>query len=74
MLAAYAREHGGRTVREFVTEFRGLSRSAKAAQVLDYSGLARTTIGELFDATGKPSPRIKKLLARIIQQGLASVA
>jgi hypothetical protein len=63
LLGAYARKHGGRMVREFVGEFRGLSGSAKGGKVLEESGLARTTTAELFDAAGKPSPQIGKLLA-----------
>jgi hypothetical protein len=48
-------------VREFVTEFRGLSGSAKVSAVLQASGLARTTLADLFDG-GKPSPVIRRLL------------
>jgi len=63
LLAAYAHQNGDRTVREFVTEFRGLSGSAKVSDVLDATGLHRVTIGDLFDQHGKPSPHIAKLLA-----------
>ena len=62
LVAAYASQHGARTVREFVTEFRGLSGSAKVSQVLQASGLARTTLADLFDRNGKPDPRIRRLL------------
>ena len=63
LLAAYANEDGSRTIREFVSEFRGLSGSAKVAEVLDATNLARVTVGEMFNADGKPSPRINRLLA-----------
>jgi hypothetical protein len=49
-------------VREFVTEFRGLTGSAKVSEVLQASGLSRVTLGELFDRTGKPDRRIRVLL------------
>jgi hypothetical protein len=61
LAAAYAREHGDRTVREFVTEFRGLKGSAKVAEVLEASGLGRVALGELFDG-GRPTPNIRRLL------------
>ena len=41
-----------RTVRDFITEFRGLSGSAKQKQVLDDTGLARQPLSALFDAAG----------------------
>ena len=62
LVSAYAHEHGDRTVREFVTEFRGLSGSAKVSDVLAETDLARVTLAELFP-NGKPSPRIRHLLA-----------
>ena len=62
LVAAYASQHGARTVREFVTEFRGLSSSDKVSQVLQASGLARTTMADLFDRNGKPDPSIRRLL------------
>jgi hypothetical protein len=63
LLAAYAKGHGDRMVREFVGEFSGLSGSAKGAKILEQVGLARITIRELFDAGGKPKPKIARLLA-----------
>ncbi len=68
LLAAYANENGNRTIREFVSEFRGLSGSAKVAEVLDATKLARITVGEMFSSEGKPSPRINRLLAAMRQQ------
>jgi hypothetical protein len=65
LVAAYAGQHGERTVREFVTEFRGLTSTAKVSAVLRASGLARTTLGDLFDAKGKPSASIRRLLAEM---------
>jgi DNA topoisomerase VI subunit B len=68
LLAAYANEDGSRTIREFVSEFRGLSGSAKVAEVLDATNLARVTVGEMFSSDGKPSPRINRLLAAMHMQ------
>ena len=62
LLAAYAKDHGDRTVREFITEFHGLQGSAKGAAILDQVGLARVTIAELFDAGGKAKQPIFDLL------------
>jgi DNA topoisomerase VI subunit B len=67
LLGAYANENGSRTVREFVSEFRGLTGSAKVAEVLDATNLARVTVGEMF-TNGKPSPRINRLLLEMHQQ------
>ena len=61
LLAALAKDHGDRTVREFITEFAGLQGSAKGAGILDQVGLARVTIGDLFDAGGKPKRQIARL-------------
>jgi DNA topoisomerase VI subunit B len=71
LLAAYANQNGSRTVREFVAEFRGLSRSANVAEVLDETELHRITIGELFD-DGKPSPHIPALL-RAMQRRTSNI-
>ena len=54
LLGAYANENGSRTVREFVSELRGLTGSAKVAEVLDATNLARVTVGEMF-TNGKPA-------------------
>ena len=62
LLAAYAKDHRDRTVREFIGEFNGLSGSAKGAKILDRVGLTRVTIGDLFDAGGKPKRQIARLL------------
>ena len=68
LLAAYGNENGSRTVREFVSEFRGLSGSAKVAEVLDDTGLARITVGQMFTAEGKPRPQLRGLLDAMQQQ------
>lgn len=52
-----------RTVREFVSEFRGLSGSAKQKLVLETSGFARTTLADLATAGEIDKPAIVKLLA-----------
>lgn len=61
LVAAYVHDQPNRTVREFVTEFRGLSGSAKVSALLATTDLTRVTLGELFQG-GKPSPRISHLL------------
>jgi DNA topoisomerase VI subunit B len=63
LVAAYAHAHADRTVREFITEFRGLKGSAKVSDVLQTSDLARVSLGDLFDRNGKPRPQIRHLLA-----------
>ena len=43
-----------RLVREFVSELRGLSGSAKGKRVLDETGMARSDLASLFGADGTP--------------------
>jgi len=43
-----------RTVREFISEIRGFSGSAKQKLVLDDTGLTRAALASLFDAEGNP--------------------
>ena len=65
MIAAYVSHDRGRprTVREFVSEFRGLSASGKQAAVLDKLGLARAPLASLV-ANGEFNKRkIAALLA-----------
>jgi len=51
-----------RTVREFISEIRGLSGTAKQKRVLDSTGMARTALADLF-ADGQPDrAAIGKLL------------
>lgn len=56
LIAAYLRhdqDHGReRTVREFVSEFRGLSGSAKLKAVLEITGLARAPLSRLLNGGG----------------------
>jgi DNA topoisomerase VI subunit B len=55
-----------RTVREFISELRGFSGSAKQKQVLEATGLARSQLSSLFDLEGKPdTQRIGDLLAAL---------
>jgi DNA topoisomerase VI subunit B len=70
LVAAEAHHNGSRTVREFVSEFRGLSRSPDVADVLASTTLARTTLAELF-RDGKPTSRIAALLAAMQAQTTA---
>ena len=58
LLAAYAGRSPDRSVREFITEFRGLSGSAKVAQILEDTGLHQVTLGDMFDKVGKPKSSI----------------
>jgi hypothetical protein len=47
-------DHGrDRTVREFISELRGFSGSAKQKRVLDETGLTRAPLSSLFDEEGK---------------------
>jgi hypothetical protein len=55
------RDH--RTVREFVTEFRGLSGTAKQKRVLDTTGLARAPLSSSIKGNRFDHPKIEKLLA-----------
>jgi len=52
-----------RTVREFISEFRGLSGSARQKAVLGATGTARITLAELFDDGVADRAMITKLLA-----------
>ena len=53
----------GRTVRELVAEFRGLSGTAKQKSVLDATGLARAPLSALIRGNGFDRGKIEKLLA-----------
>ena len=52
-----------RTIREFISEFRGLSATAKQKKVLDATGLARAPLSALIDGTRFDGAKIAKLLA-----------
>jgi DNA topoisomerase VI subunit B len=47
-----------RLVREFVSELRGLSATAKGKRVLDETGMARSDLAGLFGADGAPRPDV----------------
>ncbi len=67
-------DHGRdpRTVREFVSEFRGLSGSAKQKLVLAEVGAARLLLSEFFgNGDGVNSDRIATLLAAMQRQSRA---
>jgi DNA topoisomerase VI subunit B len=61
LIAAYVNHDRSRTVREFVSEFRGLSATVKQAAVLDELGLARAPLESLC-ANGFDKPKIAALL------------
>jgi DNA topoisomerase VI subunit B len=67
LLAAYvdhdARRGRDRTVREVVSEFRGLAGTAKQKAVLDATGLARTKLAELVDGNQFDAGALGHLLA-----------
>ncbi len=67
LAAAYiAHDHATgreRTVREFVTEFAGLTSSAKQRAVLDATGMARKKLADLVNNQGLDRSRIEQLLA-----------
>jgi Histidine kinase-, DNA gyrase B-, and HSP90-like ATPase len=52
-----------RTVREFISEFRGLSATAKQAAVLNATGLARAPLSALLKGGGFDRGKIGRLLA-----------
>ena len=55
-----------RTVREFISEIRGFSGSAKQKRALDETGLARASIASLFGPDGSPDRhQIEALLASL---------
>jgi DNA topoisomerase VI subunit B len=60
-------DHGReRTVREFISELRGFSGSAKQKLVLDETGLTRKSLASLFGPDGEPeSAQLKELLAAL---------
>lgn len=63
LIAAYlAHQQRDRTVREFVSEFRGLTGSAKQKRVLDATGMARTNLSELANGDGLDRHRVGQLL------------
>lgn len=68
LVAAYVSDpaHAAMSVREFVTQFRGLTSSAKGKQVLAETGMTRTALGDL--ANGRlDSPAIARLLESMRQ-------
>jgi DNA topoisomerase VI subunit B len=52
-----------RTVREFVTEFRGLTGTAKQKLVLEATGLARAPLSALVNGNGLDHHQVERLLA-----------
>jgi DNA topoisomerase VI subunit B len=66
LIAAYVAhdaDHGkDRTVREFISEFRGLSGTTKQTRVLDATGLKRTRLSELAGGGDLDVARIGRLL------------
>lgn len=67
LIAAYIADDqdNGRlhTIREFISEFRGLSGSAKQKVVLDDTGLSREPLSRLINAHGLDTATIGRLLA-----------
>jgi DNA topoisomerase VI subunit B len=65
LIAAYVSHdrRQSRTVREFISEFRGLSGTAKQAAVLDKIGLARAPLASLCAGGNFDKTKIRKLLA-----------
>jgi DNA topoisomerase VI subunit B len=52
-----------RTVRELVTEFRGLTGTAKQKRVLDATGLSRAPLSALVNGNGLDPQKVERLLA-----------
>jgi hypothetical protein len=57
-----------RTVREFVTEFRGLSGTAKQKKVLEATGLGRASLSALRNGDGLDAELVAKLLSAMQEQ------
>ena len=62
------RDRESRTVREFISEFRGLSGSAKQKLVLEESGAARLSLPQFFGTGDRVKRRDAKLLAAMKRQ------
>jgi Histidine kinase-, DNA gyrase B-, and HSP90-like ATPase len=60
--------HRDRTIREFISELRGFTGSAKQKLVLDETGLARASLASLFDAGGEPKSHELDALLRALQE------
>lgn len=63
LAAAYLADGQAKSVREFVSEFRGLSGSAKAKSVVDGAGLSGLTLGDLVVDGDLDTQRLGVLLA-----------
>jgi hypothetical protein len=62
-------DHGrDRTVREFISEIRGFSGSARQKLVLDETGLARAPLSSLFGAGGEPKNGDIECLLRALKR------
>jgi len=60
---AHDQDHGSdRTVREFISEFRGLSGSRKQKAVLEATGLARTNLSGICSGSGVDGRVVEQLL------------
>jgi len=57
-----------RTVRDFISEFRGLGATAKQKKVRDATGLARAPLSTLISGNGFEGARVASLLASMQQQ------
>jgi DNA topoisomerase VI subunit B len=55
-------EHGGMSLREFVSQFRGLTGPAKPRQVLEAAGMSRLALADLVNGGGPDSVAIRRLL------------
>lgn len=66
---AHDRDRGkDRTVREFVSEFRGLSSTAKQKKVLNAVGLVRTNLSDLVGAEGAVNRKVVAVLFHAMRQ------
>jgi DNA topoisomerase VI subunit B len=63
LIAAYIAHDTGKTVREFISEFNGLSASSKQKAVLESTNLARAPLASLVQGDALDTEKITKLLA-----------
>ena len=62
LAGAYVSNDQDRTVRDFIADFRGMTRSAKQKQVLDATGLSRKPLSDLFPNAKADKATFVKLL------------
>jgi hypothetical protein len=65
LAGAYVSNNPDRTVRDFIADFRGMSRSGKQKEVLDATGLSRKPLSDLFPNSKADKAAFMGLLAAL---------